>query len=359
MTNQRGKGGNAGSFSQYATRAARKAADDAAKKATKKTRELISKSKGKSDEKSLANHTLLKRNTSVTITGEEDSKVANEDASIEGVKTTVISSAGSTQSAKAKDQVQVDELSHPTLADGDKPSSPESNDGAAESKAEGEALNISSALTRADTSDKRLEGEDSLHLLVGGAEDKANSDPTDAMAAVAAAVEDHLEEGKSPSNQPGGLLGVTMASARDNLPEQASANNPHINQPSAALVTPSKMKSLEGIRQQTASVPAEGSGPGSTTINSAYSSKRSDGTQRTKHRRSNKKRKSGHQRPTKPICPSEIATDDQTSHVSALSSKGSVSISGTSIPSDKERKRQSTSLSATRSKAHSGRSKPP
>eukprot|EP00957_Ditylum_brightwellii_P198641 15139783-Ditylum_brightwellii.AAC.1 len=114
-----------------------------------------------------------------------------------------------------------------------------------------------------------------------------------------------------------------MATSQDDLPKQDPVNNLHINQPAAALVAKSTTESLEGKRRQTTSAPFEISKQDATTTNSDKGSKRSGGTQRTKSRRSHKKRKPGHKKQTETLCPSEIATDDQTSHVSALSSKGS------------------------------------
>eukprot|EP00957_Ditylum_brightwellii_P087226 6639704-Ditylum_brightwellii.AAC.1 len=135
------------------------------------------------------------------------------------------------------------------------------------------------------------------------------------MAAVAVAAGEYLGEGKTSSyKQTNVKLGITMATSQDDLPKQDPVNNLHINQLAAALVAKSTTESLEGKRKQTASAIFEISGQEATATNSDKSSKRSRGTQRTKSQRSHKKSKPGHKKQTETLCPSEIATDDQTSH---------------------------------------------
>jgi len=247
MTNPRGKGGKAGSFSQYATRAARKAADDAANKSTEKAKALIAMSKGKNAEKKTANHTLHKGKDSVTIAGEDDSESVKEDAMVKGLKKTESSSVGPRKLDIAKGQDLGEEPSHHALEDGKELSTTKNNGEAENANAEGEGMDPSSAPTWEETLGKKdsthalvdisegfdtkknatqhaLEGGLKLnsptsHDLVGGTEYEASTKSTDDMAAVAVAAGDHLGEGKTSYKQPNVELGVTMATSQDDLPQ--------------------------------------------------------------------------------------------------------------------------------------------
>eukprot|EP00957_Ditylum_brightwellii_P038628 2919915-Ditylum_brightwellii.AAC.1 len=111
-------------------------------------------------------------------------------------------------------------------------------------------------------------------------------------------------------------------------------------------------------KRQTVSAKVEISGKKATETKSDKVSKRSGGTQRTKSQRSYKKSKSGPKKQTETICRSEIATDDQNSHVSALSSKGLVSLSCMSEQTSKKKKGKATLLRDNKSEDHSSKSKP-
>eukprot|EP00957_Ditylum_brightwellii_P148614 11314793-Ditylum_brightwellii.AAC.1 len=179
------------------------------------------------------------------------------------------------------------------------------------------------------------------------------------MAAVAEVTGKDLREKTTPSSKQTKEETVnTMATSKDDMPKQDPVNNIYNNQ-IATTAAANLQRSLWMGKKLTASAKVEISGKTATETNSDKDSKRSEGTQRTKSHRSHKKSKEGPKKYTETICPSEIATDDQNSHVSALSSKCLMPLSCTSKQSSNKKKGKATSLKDNKSEEQSSKIKPP